>query len=379
MATIDVLIGIDGTHDNPVLDISPKDYDAQFKTSHVRHIIKNSRFAAERSHYIRGPAGVGTYVNDRFEEALAHLDRHAGGGDAIRLHLAGFSRGAAIALDLANAFSLPPQGLLSELGRLLTFGKTTSVVARIGMLRSKLAGRITVSSVALFDPVDMSTDIDGDPIGRNILNAAVTRRSIGWGSRSGWTNVGDMTQTPAAGPRGHFVINGTHGAMGGMPGAGDIPKPLARELLRLLPRSADWDRVERRHRGQPLERVAVRAALTAPGLFVNPANGGLMGAAAHLGRQWLGKVADNVADAAVVQTYRRKLELYAKEGGAMKGTVSMGLNQSLGSFPGIDLYFRDFKPCLNRIADYRMRDRQASDASRLLMRTALGQAWPAKD
>lgn len=44
----------------------------------------------------------------------------------------------------------------------------------IAALRNKLSGRITVASLALFNPVDMSTDIDGDPIGRNISSAVVT-------------------------------------------------------------------------------------------------------------------------------------------------------------------------------------------------------------
>lgn len=39
----------------------------------------------------------------------------------------------------------------------------------------------------------------------------------------------------------------------------DIPQPLARHLLKILTRSTDWDRVERRFRGAPLKDAVVRA------------------------------------------------------------------------------------------------------------------------
>lgn len=378
MVEIDVLIGIDGTHENKVRDMPPAEYDIHFKDSHVRHIVTNSRFR-ERSHYVRGPAGVGSYVNDRFLEALSYLERYAPGGDAIRLHLAGYSRGAAMALDLGNAFSIPPQGVLEVLKRLLAYGKSTDVVSRIAALRSQFAGRITVVSMALFDPVDMSSDIDADPIGRDIRNAAVTRRSQRWGSRLGWTNVGEEIEKPPAGPRpACSVIDGTHAALGGMPCTGDIPKALARDLLKQLTRSADWDRVERRYRQKPLEEAVVRSAMDWPGVFANPGNGGLTGAAAYISQQFNSKVSQKIADAALVQTYRRMLSSYANEGGSIKGSVSMGLNDSLGSFRGIDAYFLDFKDSLNTIAVYRQLDRKACLTSRKEMRRLLGNDYPAQ-
>lgn len=378
MAGTDILVGIDGTHTNPVGDMGPEEYDRAFSSGHVRHIITHSRFGPQASHYIRGPAGLGTYVNRCFEEALDAIERHVAAHPEgpIRLHLTGFSRGAAIALDLGNELARPPQGVLGDLARVFTFGKTVEVVTRLAALRRRAAGRLSVAVLALFDPVDMSSDIDGSMISRHVGAAAVVRRSTAWGSRLGWTNVGDEAEPGASGVRAHRILDGTHGAMGGLP-YGDLPKALARDLLKLLRADADWNVVERRYRGKPLEATLVKAALDAPGLFVHPRNGGFLGAAANLSVRLLKEFSHDVAAAAIVQTYRRMLQKYAVENGAMAGSVSLTLDLALGSFKGIDAYFADFKACTNLISGYKMKDDAAGRAARNWMSMALGNAYPA--
>jgi len=379
MAFTDVLIGIDGTHGNFVDDMTPDEYDRIFATSHVRAIVSRTRFTARRSHYIRGPSTLANLVNQRFLEALGHIERH-GAEDptaTVRLHLTGFSRGAAIALDLANALSLPPVSRIEHITRLLTFGKSVAVVRAIERVRTALAGRLSVASLALFDPVDMSTDIDTTAIGKFIGTTAVVRRSVNWGSRLGWTNVGDTMEKGSSFPRTRAIFDGTHGGMGGMPRMGDIPKVLARALLGQLRTTRDWDKVEARYRKQPLEYLLVKAALTAPGTFVNPINGGLVGAAANVALSLAGLTPDKVARAAVVHTYRRQLQRYADEGGLALGTISVALDARLGSFPGIDTNFVDFKACANLIESFKALDSKASTDARDWMVKAMGKDYPA--
>jgi len=377
-AGTDILIGIDGTHSSP-FDKSPKDYDKDFAESHVRHIVTNSRFSSGTSSYIRGPAGLGADVNRCFMQALDAIERQAANNSSgpVRLHLTGFSRGAAMALDLGNEFAQPPQGLLSDISRVFTFGKTVEVVTRIAGLRRKMAGRLSVPVLALFDPVDMSTDIDGVAISRHVGAAAVIRRSRRWGSRLGWTNVGDLVESGARGLRARAILDGTHGAMGGLP-YGDIPKTLAHDLLTSLKRDADWDKVERRYRSAPLEVTIVKSMLKAPGLFVHPSNGGFLGAAANTAVQILKYTADDVAKVAMVQTYRRLLAKYVAENGSLLGSISLALDLKLGPFTGIDAYFTDFKHCTNLISLYKSRDKAAAGASLAWMAKALGAAYPAK-
>ena len=378
--TTDILVGIDGTHTNMWDEMPADEYKTRFKHSHVRHILDNARFGSGplNACYVVGPAGLGSHVNRCFEDALTAIEQHvkSNPGGPIRLHLAGYSRGAAIALDLANELSLPPQGMLADLKRVFTFGKTASVVARISALRRKTAGRLSVPVLALFDPVDMSSDIDGEMVSRHVGVTGLVRRSFAYGSRQGWTNVGDKAEPGAAALRAHKVLAGTHGAMGGMP-HGDLPKELARKLLKTLTKNADWDTVELRFRRRPLEVAIIRNALSAPGLFVHPLNGGFLGAAAITAVRLLKDVPGKVAKAAMVQSYRGMLTAYVADEGALAGNVSLGLDMKLGSFNGIDTYFQDFSACTNLIAAYKVRDEAAGKASLNWMKKALGTAYPA--
>jgi hypothetical protein len=348
---IDILIGIDGTHDNRFQDMAPTEYDMHFAHSHVRLIVKHSRFA--RSHYVRGPAGSGTYVNDKYMEALDHIEQHVDDNPAapVRLHLTGFSRGAAMALDLGN-------WLLSKfVNPLPNFTRF-----RAEALRKKLSGRLTVPVMALFDPVDMSSDIDGRPISRLVSKATVIRRSAEWGSRLGWHNVGDTPEqgTPP-GRRDHITLKGTHGAMGGMPLAGDIPKALACALLQALPNDADWDQVENRY--QPFQ--AKINALSRATMWMNGAPG------------LVNELARQTRPAILSQTYRKQLHSYAFEPRLFYGLPATQTNEKLGSFPKIDGYFRDFPICLDIIRRYRMHDVSASAMSLRWMVRTLGDAFPA--
>lgn len=159
---------------------------------------------------------------------------------------------------------------------------------------------------------------------------------------------------------------------------GDFPETLARALLGALPNNADWEKVEGRFRQKPLEYLLVRAVLDAPGLFMHPFNFGLMGAAANAATHTVPTTADMIGRAVIVHTYRRMLRSYADEGGAMKGSVSLALDASLGSFQGIDAYFVDFRKCLNIIAAFRELDRQGSGKAMAWMAGKMGKDFPAR-
>ncbi|MBU8543751.1 MULTISPECIES: hypothetical protein [Roseomonadaceae] len=374
----EVLVGIDGSHANLFGDMAPDVYDEKFADSHVRRIIVNSRLPASHSHYVRGPNALGRYVNRSFKEALDHIERHAKTADGmLGIHLAGYSRGAAMALDIANALSQPPQGWASNTARLLTFGKSKPVVQQLQRLRDRHAGRLRIASLALFDPVDMSSDIDDTWIARDVGPSAVVRRSRHWGSRVGWTNVGDEGEPGTRTPRPRLVLDGTHAALGGMPREGDIPKPLARELLKMLKHIEEWRLVDARFDQNVARHPIVRGALGGVGLFVHPVNAGLLGPGAFAAVKLLGVVKPKLSPAGGWRV-RTLLTSYASEGGALGGLVSDQLSTALGKFKGIDILFSDFQKCTDKIAQYRQENETASRFARRWMAQALGQAYPAR-
>jgi hypothetical protein len=172
-------------------------------------------------------------------------------------------------------------------------------------------------------------------------------------------------------------LHGTHAALGGMPRTGDIPKPLARDLLKMLTRK-DWQRVDARFEQHPARHPIVRHALKkGVGLFVHPANAGLMGPAAFAAVKLLGVAKPEITEVSGRRVHGL-LTRYASEGGALYGLTSLQLDAALSSFPGIDMFFVDFPACLNRIASYRMADDAASRSARQWMAKTLGAAYPAR-
>ncbi len=370
-----ILVAINGTHGgklgsrlNPWRK-SDKEYDADFAGSHVRRFYEECRWGPSQAHYVRGPSTLADDVNRCFGEALSAIEEQLGDAGTkrgpARLHFAGFSRGGAIALDLANGLSRPPLGLAKVVGRTLSFGKTVDVVRRIERARARLAQQGgVVASLAMFDAVDMSSDIDGEPVGARVGRACLVRRSAGWGSRKGWTNVGD-TAEPGGRPGRlrRTVLDATHGALGGQPCEGDVPQELARLLLAL--RGVDWALAEARFSGRPLENAAVKARSKDKGLFVHPIHGGFLnGVAAEVER--IARLSDRKRPPPAAGALRSLLAAYARgEGDGMKGLGNMARDDALGGFPGIGAFFVDSRPAGDLIERFRLLDR---DAARKAMR-----------
>jgi hypothetical protein len=373
---MDILIGLDGTHPKLFGAMAEAEYRELFKTSHVRHITTYSRWP-QTTLYVRGPDASATRVIACFNEALGWLTpRLRAASGPVRLHLAGYSRGAAIALDLANLLSPRPKGWLGEL-RLVTAEVSFGIASALAFARDAAADRLTIASLALFDPVDMSGDIDGHAIGAGVGPAVVARRCPAWGSRLGWTNVGDTMERGGSALRVRRVFRGTHSALGGMPRAGDIPRGLAQQLLRTVRSEADWQRVDRRFLGESLSDVLVKAAYGRRGLFVHPQLGAFIGPAAAAAVR-LAKLPREVRLAVNSgSVYRQLLREYVDRGSFAKGTVGVLHDIQLGSMPGIDAFFLDHKGALDIIDAARRSDDLASQEARTFVRQQLGRNYPA--
>jgi hypothetical protein len=285
---VHLMICVDGTHGGFIY-MSDADYDREFAGSHVRkvaHLAASGRFGANRTLYLRGPHAPGSEfsVEPIFYKALAFIEQQAGAAapSGIALHLCGYSRGGAIALDLANIFGSPPDGFLAVLRRSVSPGRSSRLDERLSAVRRLLGARVRVARLVMFDAVDMSYVLDGAPIAADIGTVAHVIRGRKWGSRQGWGNCG-LELAEGSDRPGFSVpeINGTHAALGGLPGMGDTPKELVRAILELAkrhPGKVDWQAAERVYRGIIPRAEQVRAAVGTPGTFVNWKTGGLLDA-----------------------------------------------------------------------------------------------------
>lgn len=264
------LVCVDGTHDWFLKNMDAKRYDQDFRHSHVRRIADASKFGPQNTLYVRGPTTLGMQVNSIFSACLDRIMDFATGNpnSLIALHFCGYSRGGAVALDLANELArMGP--IASDEGIRLDRAYDFSVADKFLDARKVLRGRSMVKTLILFDAVDMDIDIDGAPISASIGKVAHVRRSWYTGSRLGWGSVG-TTLAKGSPNRGDYLrdLYCTHAAMGGVPCTGDIPKPLAGELLKLPSPPLDWMEVELMF-AAGWERIIAANQ----GNFVNPQNG----------------------------------------------------------------------------------------------------------
>ncbi len=208
-----ILIAIDGTG-----EWSDEQYAASMKQSFVRQIYEKSAIPAK--FYTRGPSVTG--VDSGYYGLRALMDyltalRTSVKRDPIEVYITGYSRGAMIAVYVANRIAQ-----FNTLNRLTAKG--TGYVKQAFGFSSEEPARISIKKMILFDAVDsdltmygpgISTipDIAGQVI-HFVCDATSTRlpRSRWYFSRI------DLTPVQKVLVRRHAC---THACIGGLPGQGD--------------------------------------------------------------------------------------------------------------------------------------------------------------
>lgn len=412
------LVCVDGTHDFFFENMTPERYDREFRHGHVRRIADASKFGPQNTLYVRGPTTLGMQVASIFRACLGRVTEFATGNpkSLIALHFCGYSRGGAIALDLANELSHQSPVTAAEQTRLnAAFDNTVAVMFQ--RARVALSGRSLVKTLVLFDAVDMDIDIDGMPISASIGKVAHVRRSELWGSRYGWGNVG-TTLAKGSPKRDGFLhdIHCTHAAMGGLPGTGDIPKPLARALVKLPSPPMDWVEVELMFRlgfNSPTTQNGSQS-----GLFVNPLNGVMVDNAGKTVLDKQRKFAElaklypqsnAVAQArafAEKQALEKKqllkagftmsppktlltssgwgggtlqtlLTAYGNDGGAARGLAHGQLNKKIGGLKALGVCMMHQKPAAELVSTYRQADKWGSHKALKIVQEIMGNEFPA--
>lgn len=411
------LVCVDGTHDWFFENMDPKRYDREFRHGHVRRISDASKFGPLATLYVRGPTTLGMQVASIFRACLDRIIDFATGSpnSLIALHFCGYSRGGAIALDLANELAHQAPVTAQERAR-LNGAFDLSVAAKFQDARKVLRGRSLVKTLILFDAVDMDIEIDGGPISASIGKVAHVRRSKLWGSRYGWGNVG--TDLAEGSPdRGAYLrhVHCTHAAMGGLPGTGDIPKPLARALVKLPSPPMDWVEVELMFR---LGFNSPTSQDNQPGLFVNPLNGVMVDNAgkavldkqrkfAELAKQFPQSNAVAQARAfAEKQALEKKqllkagftmtppktlltskgwgggtlqtlLTAYGDDDGAGRGLAHGQLNKKIGGLKALGIHMMHQKAAAELVSTYRQADKWGSHKALTLVQEIMGADFPA--
>ena len=384
---VKLVLCVDGTHENLLTDMSPSEYATAFDGSHVRAVALHaiSKLGIGNVKYRRGPAGAGTFIDERFADILDFVIGHAKSRsqDEFEFYISGYSRGGAMAVDLANGLCQSENGVLDAMLKKIVRVDLRGVESRFKEVRSLLAGRSKVKALMLFDAVDMSKDIDGNPLHANIERVAHVVRSRAWGSRNGWGNVG-LTFHPTGNARDLVAIDGTHAALGGLPTKGDIPKPLARQLL-AIPRM-DWNDAEERFRGHtPVNSCAISEDSIIHGTHVNSNSGGASGwfndAKAKLDKQVQELKSGGIDLARRQAPLRATLQRYADDPGTARGTTHALYDKWLGGFTDLTKYFRGFadggpnEDAARLIRSYLGWDREASTRAMKEIRTLTGKVF----
>jgi hypothetical protein len=394
---INLLICVDGTHSNFVTDQSDEVYDKDFKSGHVRRVADRSVFGSENTIYIRGPATLATTVNKKYTTALNFITQavQKSPKSKVTLHFCGHSRGGAIVLDLAN--ELCSLGSASGMASTSLEASSGEVGNALRAAKSSLAGRTEVSTLTLFDAVDMALVIEGKPIRSAIGHVAHAYRSPLWGSRNAWGNVGLELEKGSSRPTFLKEFNCTHAAMGGTPCTGDIPKPMVNRLLGLKPPSLDWGLAEMQFRHCPANAAIMKNVAGQPGLFVNPDTGVMM--------DLVSKVAIGTVDAKGKPAYQAVMVKHQKtmvskptsRPGAGVTQIEMLLkqtmtkyagdagtllhdwyNSTLGGFQGLARCFATQREASEVVNNYRICDEVGSRAAYKWVTQTLGYRFPAK-
>lgn len=361
MAMRNILIAINGTHDNLVLPMNSEEYNTAFAGSHVELIFRKCSFPHKL--YVRGPTGSGSGVALGLAQALGFIAevQKIHSADALALHLVGFSRGAAMCLELANWLSTPKAVSITSWGD--PMGAALCAVL-LGQLNKSL---IRVRALGMFDAVDMSLSMDCDPVDPRVERAVLIRRA-GWHSREGWTNVGD-TPPPATAKdavRERWPLIGTHGAMGGQPVNGDIPIPLARELMTAL--------------GSIKQPANMPNWLLATQRWQQLRTAGSLEKVITAERNFYWQVKNIYKNTYTdVVDFHELLRSYANTAYMINpaGISAASANNDLFGFPGLFWIFQDIKICMGILGRFAALDRKASANALTLMRRGLGAAFPA--
>lgn len=394
---INLLICIDGTHPNLVIDQSDEVYDKDFKNGHVRRVADRSVFGSENTIYVRGPTTLATTVNKKYTAALKFITTAAQKSPTskVTLHFCGHSRGGAIALDLANELC----SLGSASGMASTSLETSNgeVGNALRTAKSSLAGRTEVSTLTLFDAVDMALVIEGQPIRRAIGHVAHAFRSALWGSRNAWGNVGLELEKGSSRPNFLREFNCTHAAMGGTPCTGDIPKPMVHRLLGLKSPPLDWALAEMQFRHCPANAAVMKNAAGQPGLFVNPDTGVMMDLVSKTAIGTVDAKGKPAFQAVMVKhqkvmvskpttrpgagvtriesLLKQTMAKYAKDTGTLWHDQ---YNSTLGGFQGLARCFATQKEASDIVNNYRICDEVGSREAYKWVSQTLGYRFPAK-
>ena len=179
-----ISLGIDGTGPE-----SNSEYATEFAHSFVRRIWWHS--PARQRAYLPGPAMLGGATLGLSQRGYRWLTANRRHGESVLL--SGYSRGAAIAVDIARALE---------------------------------ADGIQVHAMMLFDCVDRALDIDSTTIPLNVADALHVRRDPAARSRESFSNAGAISRGSGVRHRQTFFM-GTHGALGGVPWVQPVGEPRA--------------------------------------------------------------------------------------------------------------------------------------------------------
>lgn len=215
----------------------PTDYHVAF----VRNIVTYSKEPCRR--YIRGPASCGLDCRALTDQVLEAVKEFLPRDNRRGIFLTGYSRGAAICVQAARD--------IIQLGH-------------------------EVKALFLFDAVDRSIQIDGDPIPYNVRNVYHAFRDPKAGSRDWFGNCATQTEGPAT-QLIKKMFFATHSGMGGMPWGGDHP------VERVLSPTAEQQADKQRYF---IESVNPRTGYVSWGRFMIIKSEDIAGAAAVKAWMW---------------------------------------------------------------------------------------------
>ena len=190
-----MLVVIDGTG-----EWSNKAYEENMKKSFMNRIINDSHHSPKK--YFRGPSLTGIECGPIAFQVMNWIRQCLGQGAKPELFIAGYSRGGAVAIEVAGEIAN-----IASVSRLFSDSPWTELNENIRCM-------------ALFDAVDRSY-LDTQRIPDNVKVCFHAMRDPKAGSRRSFGNTGTEHRMPGRLIKKTFLC--THGAMGGLPWGGDHP------------------------------------------------------------------------------------------------------------------------------------------------------------
>jgi hypothetical protein len=217
-----ILIAIDGT--GPWSNVQ---YASEMQKSFVCQIYQCSRIDPTHKFYHRGPSLSG--VESGFVGLRALMDYIAGlrtvaESNPVEVYITGYSRGAMIAVYLANRIAL-----FNDINGISRTG--SNVIKRSFGFATEAAAPIVIKKMLLFDAVDSDATMFGPGIS-NIpaiverVDHFVCQETSTWLPRSRWYfDRVELTFSSEKTKRKIHPYGCTHSALGGLPGQGDYRMP----------------------------------------------------------------------------------------------------------------------------------------------------------